>query len=670
MHIALLLQLVGPGCIRVDDQDFANRLDVDGDGYRSAAHGGDDCDDYDGTVNVAALERCNDIDDDCDGVVDNTADAFMVWPDADGDGYGDAERGTSSCSSVPDGFVVDGTDCDDTTAAVRPGAVEDCNGIDDDCDPATRDPELRLWYQDADGDGFGSDESTVSDCLPPGDGFVEHGGDCDDEDRAASPGNAREICNDGVDNDCDGTHDGCGWEGEADLADAGLVIIGTEPGMEAGAAAVAATGLTAASATLVVGAPGWGRDASRQGDGAVFLVDANISHGDPQRLVDRTTARLTAADTTADSGAQHPAMGSSLAVGDADGDGITDLLVGAPGQGGGPGGAWLVAGPITGDRSLSASTTELWIAGTQTPALGLAGEAGRAVAMAELNGEPGAELLVAAPGARTAGGVAMGSVHVFPGAEIGAVGLEDGHRIAGVAQGGRFGAALAAVDLDGDGLEEIIVGAPTSPIDGAAAAGAVSFLPGPANASTTAADAVAHLDTGGSEDLFGLRVASVGDVTGDGILDVALAAPGRLERSGAVWIVTGLPASDGRVWQAAACQIDGPDSGDLLGAGVAAGGDADNDGSDDLLVGAPATGSVGRAWLLHGPLEGGNINPSTGGAAFLGEAVGDGVGMVLGVGVALDANVSQSMFFGLPGLSPTGGREEGGAVVVVPANGF
>jgi hypothetical protein len=55
------------------------------------------------------------------------------YRDADGDGYGNESDSTEACSA-PTGYVSDNTDCDDTNAAVNPGATEVCNGIDDDCD--------------------------------------------------------------------------------------------------------------------------------------------------------------------------------------------------------------------------------------------------------------------------------------------------------------------------------------------------------------------------------------------------------------------------------------------------------------------------------------------------------------------------------------------------------
>jgi len=92
--------------------------DGDGDGSDGTAWGGLDCDDEDASVSPGATELCDDIDQDCDGQVDN---GF----DADGDGYLSA----ADC--------VDGTDCDDGEVGVYPGAVELCNGVDDDCDGTT-----------------------------------------------------------------------------------------------------------------------------------------------------------------------------------------------------------------------------------------------------------------------------------------------------------------------------------------------------------------------------------------------------------------------------------------------------------------------------------------------------------------------------------------------------
>jgi parallel beta-helix repeat protein len=53
--------------------------------------------------------------------------------DADLDTFGDPNSRTRSCTQ-PTGYVSDCTDCDDTNAAINPGATEICNGVDDDCD--------------------------------------------------------------------------------------------------------------------------------------------------------------------------------------------------------------------------------------------------------------------------------------------------------------------------------------------------------------------------------------------------------------------------------------------------------------------------------------------------------------------------------------------------------
>ena len=145
-----------------------------------------DCDDDDGAVGPHLSETpCNGVDDDCDPVTEDDA-------DEDGDGY-------LGCTE----------DCDDTDAYVSPAAPEQCdNGVDDDCDGMVdEEAEVRPWYLDADGDGFGfgNELQAVVACQRPSEAHVLQGGDCDDADAAVYPG-AEERC-DGVDNDCDGASD-------------------------------------------------------------------------------------------------------------------------------------------------------------------------------------------------------------------------------------------------------------------------------------------------------------------------------------------------------------------------------------------------------------------------------------------------------------------------------
>ncbi len=151
---------------------------------------------------------------------------YTFYADQDGDGFGDPNNTVQACT-VPSGFVADNTDCNDLNGAIYPGAIEICDGVDNDCDGLVDESP------DLDGDGFtlcdgdcDDADATIypgapelcdgvdNDCdgeVPDsevdddGDGFSECQGDCDDTDSSIYPG-APEIC-DGIDNDCDGLVD-------------------------------------------------------------------------------------------------------------------------------------------------------------------------------------------------------------------------------------------------------------------------------------------------------------------------------------------------------------------------------------------------------------------------------------------------------------------------------
>jgi hypothetical protein len=167
-----------------------------------------DCDDAVAATHPAAEEVCDQIDNDCDGDVDE--DVTSLWfADTDGDGFGDVESTTEACDE-PLGFTDNGADCDDDDAAVHPDAAEVCDppglSVDDDCDGFIddADPEgasdASTWYADGDTDGYGDATDSTIACVAPS-GAVADATDCDDTETAIHPA-ATEVC-DGVDNDCD-----------------------------------------------------------------------------------------------------------------------------------------------------------------------------------------------------------------------------------------------------------------------------------------------------------------------------------------------------------------------------------------------------------------------------------------------------------------------------------
>ena len=111
------------------DDHLGSGVDLDDDGVTSD----EDCDDEDPDVHPEHPELCDELDNDCDGDVDE--DVKPTWyVDDDGDGYGNPYDSVEACEA-PLGYVSNDDDCYDQDAQTHPGAAEECgDGIDTDCD--------------------------------------------------------------------------------------------------------------------------------------------------------------------------------------------------------------------------------------------------------------------------------------------------------------------------------------------------------------------------------------------------------------------------------------------------------------------------------------------------------------------------------------------------------
>ena len=195
-------------------------------------------------------------------------------------------------------------------------------------------------------------------------------------------------------------------------------------------------------------------------------------------------------------------------------------------------------------------------------------------------------------------------------------------------------------DLDGDGMADFVLGAPSSSSTTATGAAYVFLGGGSLSGSLSVSTADYALTGSAAADRLGLAVAFLGDTDLDGLNDFAVSADKNdtaATDAGAVYVITATPASSTTAAAAAETIITGQAGSDFFGRSVAGVGDENLDGTAELMVGATAydvgaLSGAGAVYFFYGPYASGTVAASTYDARFTGANTSDAVGAALSGG--------------------------------------